>query len=84
MKMSANNRIDHGDFITFNIVFTDIPVSAYGTVISARAYIKIGGEYFYSDTVKGSFNSVAEKVLADDEIDEKTKEVLLSTMSKEV
>ena len=83
-KMSANNRIDHGDFITFNIVFTDIPVSAYGTVISARAYIKIGGEYFYSDTVKGSFNSVAEKVLADDEIDEKTKEVLLSTMSKEV
>lgn len=84
MKMSANNRIDHGDFITFNIVFTDIPVSAYGTVISARAYIKIGGEYFYSDTVTGSFNSVAEKVLADDEIDEKTKEVLLSTMSKEV
>lgn len=84
IKMSANNRIDHGDFITFNIVFTDIPVSAYDTVISARAYIKIGGEYFYSDTVTGSFNSVAEKVLADDEIDEKTKEVLLSTMSKEV
>lgn len=73
LKLVANNRINHGDYTTYNLVFTSIPKSAYNQVVSAKAYIKIGGEYFYSDTVQHSFASVAELVLSDSEIDTDTK-----------
>ena len=72
-NMSAPNRIDHGDYKTFNLVFTDIPKAAYDKTIYARAYVCIDGMYFYSNTMGGSFNEVANLVLADDEIDENTK-----------
>ena len=72
-NMSAPNRIDHGDNKTFNLVFTDIPKAAYDKTIYARAYVCIDGMYFYSNTMGGSFNEVANLVLADDEIDQNTK-----------
>lgn len=72
-NMSAPNRIDHGDYKTFNLVFTDIPKAAYDKTIYARAYVCIDGMYFYSNTMGGSFNEVANLVLADYEIDENTK-----------
>ena len=72
-NMSAPNRIDHGDYKTFNLVFTDIPKAAYDKTIYARAYVCIDGMYFYSNTMGGSFNEVANLVLADDEIDQNTK-----------
>lgn len=72
-NMSAPNRIDHGDYKTFNLVFTDIPKAAYDKTIYARAYVCIDGMYFYSNIMGGSFNEVANLVLADDEIDENTK-----------
>lgn len=69
-NMSAPNRIRHDDGVTtYNLVFTDIPESAYDFNISARAYVKINGKYFYSDILTRSFSQVAQSVLADDEID---------------
>lgn len=73
-QTAANNRIDHGDYITYNLVFTSIPKSAFEQVLSARAYIKIDGEYFYSDILHRSFKGVADSVLADSSIDQTTKD----------
>lgn len=70
----ANNRIDHGDYVTYNLVFINIPKSAFDQVVSARAYIKIDGEYYYSDVLQRSFTEVSNSVLADSEIDQTIKD----------
>lgn len=76
-NMSAPNRIRHDDGVTtYNLVFTDIPESAYDFNISARAYVKINGKYFYSDILTRSFSQVAQAVLADNDIDSNTKETI--------
>lgn len=76
-NMSAPNRIRHDDGVTtYNLVFTDIPESAYEFNISARAYVKINGKYFYSDILTRSFSQVAQAVLADNDIDSNTKEAI--------
>lgn len=74
--MSAPDRIDHGDYKTFNLVFTDIPKVAYDKAIYARAYVCIDGMYFNSNIMDGSFNEVANLVLIDDDIDQNTKNVI--------
>ena len=73
-KKDATNRIDHNGNTTFNLVFTNIPKANYDTKISARAYVCIDGMYFYSDIITRSFEGVANAVIADDTIDETTKE----------
>lgn len=76
-KLVANNRITHEDNVTtFNLVFIDIPQTAYDSQVSARAYVKVDGNYYYSDKLCYSFNDVATSVLADEEIDENTKDAL--------
>lgn len=76
-NMSAPNRIRHDDGVTtYNLVFTDIPESAYDFNISARAYVKINGKFFYSDILTRSFSQVAWAVLADNDIDSNTKETI--------
>ena len=80
----ANNRIDYGDYTTFNLVFTGMPSSAYDQIISARAYVKIDGEYYYSPILQRSFNGVAQAVLADDTVDQATKTVIENMLSKDV
>ena len=57
-------------------MFTGVPKSAYDMDITARAYVKVDGMYFYSDTLTRSFNQVANAVLADEEIDQNTKDKL--------
>lgn len=86
LKLVANNRIDHGDHTTYNLVFTDVPYTdkAFNQMISAKAYIKIGGEYFYSDTVQHSYNTVADAVLKDDKIDNNTKDAVQNILDKVV
>ena len=54
-------------------MLTSVPKSAYDMDITARAYVKVDGMYFYSNTLKGAFGEVANLVLADDEIDQNTK-----------
>ena len=61
-KKVANNRIDHGENTTFNLVFTNISVANYDTNISARAYVCIDGMYFYSNTLNGSFKATAKAI----------------------
>ena len=84
LKLVANNRIDHGDHTTYNLVFTDVPYTdkAFNQMISAKAYIKIGGEYFYSDVVQHSYNTVAGAVLKDDKIDSNTKDAVQNILDK--
>lgn len=77
LQLTAYNRLTHEDeTTTFNLVFTDIPQASYDTEVTARAYVKIDGKYFYSDVTTRSFNQVANAVLADDEIDQNTKNTL--------
>lgn len=77
LQLVAYNRLTHEDeTTTFNLVFTDIPQASYDTEVTARAYVKIDGKYFYSDVTTRSFNQVANAVLADDEIDQNTKNTL--------
>lgn len=76
-KLVANNRITHEDnTTTFNLVFTDIPNTSYDKQVSVRAYIKVDGNYYYSDKLCYSFNDIAQKVLSDNEIDQNTKNSL--------
>lgn len=70
----ANNYIDRGDAVTFNLVFTDIPKSAFDNVVSARAYVKINGVYYYSDILQRSFEGVANTVLQDNQIEQDIKD----------
>lgn len=77
LQLTAYNRLTHEDeTTTYNLVFIDIPQTAYNTEISARAYVKIDGIYYYSDTLCFSFNDIAQKVLSDNEIDQNTKNSL--------
>ena len=82
-KVIANNRVDHGDNTSFNLVISNIPAAYYGREITARAYVCIDGMYFYSNTQKGSFGEVADLVLADNEIDEPSKNALKNLLAKE-
>jgi hypothetical protein len=70
---SADKRNVDGTVSTYNIVFTGIPASHYTDEISARAYVCIDGMYFYSPVTTRSFNDVATRIIADDEIDLNTK-----------
>ncbi len=72
-KKQASNRIDHGDYLTYNLVFTKIPKESYNRQISARAYVKVDGEYYYSDILVRSFSDVANAVLADSSIEQDIK-----------
>lgn len=82
-QVIANNRVDHGDNTSFNLVISNIPAAYYGREITARAYVCIDGMYFYSNTQKGSFGEVADLVLADNEIDEPSKNALKNLLAKE-
>lgn len=72
-KALAPNRIENNGTTSFNLVISNIPIDYYNRDITARAYVCIDGMYFYSNTLKGSFGYVAGLVLADDEIDQNTK-----------
>lgn len=68
---------------TYNAVFTGIPTNHFDDKISARAYVNIDGMYFYSSVKTRSFNDVAGKIIADDEIDTNTKDEVKSLLNKE-
>lgn len=72
-QTEAVNRIDNGESTSFNLVIANIPNAYIDREITARAYVCIDGMYFYSNVQRGSFSEVANLVLADDEIDQNTK-----------
>jgi len=74
LRKTADNSIDHGDYVTYNLVFTDIPMESFDQIISARAYIKIDGQYYYSEILHRSFAGVANAVLNDSSIGQNVKD----------
>jgi hypothetical protein len=76
MQLVAHNTINHGDYTTFNLVFTNVPTRAYDSNISARAYIKVDGKYYYSEVLVRNFRQVAQSALADEKVDEATKSAI--------
>ena len=81
---SANKRNVEGTVSTYNVVFTGIPTNHFDDKISARAYVNIDGMYFYSPVKTRSFNDVAGKIIADDEIDTNTKDEVKNLLNKEM
>lgn len=94
-RLRVNNRTDNhikkadkrnieGDVSYYNAVFTGIPKDHLGDKISARAYVNIDGMYFYSPVTTRSFNYVANAIIADEEIDQNTKNEVKTLLEKGV
>lgn len=69
-----------GSLLTYNLVFTNIPRAAHEEKVSGRAYLYVDGMYFYSPVNTRSYNQVANAILADDAIDEYTKQLVRESM----
>lgn len=80
----ADKRNVDGTVSTYNVVFTGIPTNHFDDKISARAYVNIDGMYFYSPVTTRSFNDIANAVIADDEIDQNTKNKVNALLNKEI
>ena len=83
-KTEAINRVDHGGITSFNLVFANVPKEFWDSKLTARAYVNIDGMYFYSNVSAGSFTEVANLVLADDTVDEATKQAIRKLLGGEV
>ncbi len=94
-QVRVNNRTDNhikkadkrnvdGTVSTYNAVFTGIPKDHLGDKISARAYVNIDGMYFYSPVATRSFRDIATQIIADDEIDQNTKDEVKNLLNREV
>ncbi len=73
IKKKASNYLEHGNYISYNLVFTNIPKSAYDSDISVRGYAVINGIIYYTDPVTKNLNQVAQGILNDESVDKKTK-----------
>lgn len=74
LKTVATNFINNESDMSYNLVFTEIPKSAYDTKISARAYAVINGITYYSDIKTYCVNDVLNSILNDDTLDAIIKE----------
>lgn len=81
---SADKRNVEGSVSTYNAVFTGITKDYFDNDISARAYVNIDGMYFYSPVETNSFHDIATQIIADDEIDQNTKNEVNALLNKGV
>lgn len=81
---SADKRNVEGSVSTYNAVFTGITKDYFDNDISARAYVNIDGMYFYSPVETNSFHDIATQIIADDEIDQNTKDEVKNLLDREV
>ncbi len=84
IQKPAKNYVNTTRETEFNLVFIDIPTNAYMINISVRAYVCIDDMYFYSNTLDGSFQSVSNKVLDDDEMPSSIKRSVKKLLDMEV
>lgn len=70
------------EYTEFNLVFTDVPSSAYDTSVTACSYVVIDGETYYSEPVTRTFRGVANSVLADETVDDATKDAVRELLAK--
>lgn len=80
----ADKRNVEGDVSYYNAVFTNIPNDHLSDKVSARAYVYIDGMYFYSPVETNSFRDIATQIIADDEIDQNTKNEVNALLNKGV
>lgn len=80
----ADKRNVEGDVSYYNAVFTNIPNDHLSDKVSARAYVYIDGMYFYSPVETNSLSNVATEIIADDEIDQNTKNEVKTLLEKGV
>lgn len=83
-KRTADKRNVEANVSYYNAVFTNIPKDHLGDKVSARAYVYIDGMYFYSPVETNSFSNVATEIIADDEIDQNTKNEVKTLLEKGV
>lgn len=74
LKSVATNFIKNTNDMSYNLVFTQIPKSAYDTKISARAYAVINGQVYYSEIKTYCVNDVITSIMNDDEISQEIKD----------
>ena len=82
-KAPAQKTLTENNVTTFNLVFTGVPKSAYGQIVSVRAYAKIDGIYYYSDVLQRSFSGIANSVLNDDTISQDIKDKINNILKGE-
>lgn len=80
----ADKRNVDGSVSTYNAVFTGIKNAYFDNDISARAYVNIDGMYFYSPVETNSFRDIATQIIADEEIDQNTKNEVKALLEKGV
>lgn len=86
-KLKAENFITHeegteDEYTTFNLVFTNVPKSGFDINITACSYVVIDGVTHYSQPVTRNFRGVAEEVLADENVDDATKEAVREMLNQ--
>lgn len=74
LKSVAANFINNTTDMSYNLVFTQIPKTAYDTKISARAYAVINGQVYYSEIKTYCVNDVITSVMNDNEISQEIKD----------
>ena len=77
IKTTASNYINHGDYTTFNLVFTGITSQYYDMKVSARSYVVTNDDVVhYSDVKVRSFKGVANNILSDPDVEQDTKDAI--------
>lgn len=74
LKSVATNFINNTSNMSYNLVFTKIPKTAYNTKISARAYAVINGKVYYSEIRTYCVNDLITNIMNDDEISQEIKD----------
>lgn len=79
--LKATNYITHNEdtedeYTSFNLVFTNMPASAYDTYVTACSYVVIDGTTYYSEPVTRNFSGVANAVLEDEAVSDDIKELV--------
>ena len=57
-------------------MFINIPESSYSTYVSAKGYVKIDGNYYFTKQLNYSFKRIARNVVDDSSIDDDTKQAV--------
>lgn len=75
--------VDGKQFFVARVTLYKIPESNYSDEISARAFIKVGDDYIYTEEKDGrSFSSVAQNLYNDENTEADVKEMLLTFLPK--
>lgn len=75
-SVATNHLTNANGVTTFNLVFINIPESSYSIYVSAKGYVKIDGNYYFTKQLNYSFKRIARNVVDDSSIDDDTKQAV--------